>query len=360
MGVTIQFESHRVELAFVREMEHDPEVLEYYDQPPSFPLDYKSAKGRHLRVVHTPDFFVLRAASAGWEECKTEEELHRLSGSSPNRYCWDQGSWHCSPGERYARQFGFCYRLRSSAEINWVMQRNLQFLEDYVGTASPRPSQRTKERALTLVSAKPGIALSELLHGAEEGMSRDDINALIAARELYVNLRNAPLAEPTEVRVFANREGAEAWGRVLPNVQPNHDNGCRRLVVGAGHTITWDGRMWRVLNLGDKTMSLLGEDEALTELPVAIFEQLNKGDISEARLQNRASNAGRRSLRWRQRRRGISVSPTGASTPYSTTFVVNRRPTGKSPRGRCVLGCHATERRRLVSEAAIWTFATES
>jgi len=28
MGVTIQFESHRVELAFVREMEHDPDVLE--------------------------------------------------------------------------------------------------------------------------------------------------------------------------------------------------------------------------------------------------------------------------------------------------------------------------------------------
>jgi hypothetical protein len=31
MGVTIQFESHRVELAFVREMEHDPDVLEYYN-----------------------------------------------------------------------------------------------------------------------------------------------------------------------------------------------------------------------------------------------------------------------------------------------------------------------------------------
>jgi putative transposase len=31
MGVTIQFESHRVELAFVYEMEHSPDVLEYYD-----------------------------------------------------------------------------------------------------------------------------------------------------------------------------------------------------------------------------------------------------------------------------------------------------------------------------------------
>ena len=40
MGLAIQFESHRVELAFVYEMEHDSNVLEYYDQPPAIPLEY--------------------------------------------------------------------------------------------------------------------------------------------------------------------------------------------------------------------------------------------------------------------------------------------------------------------------------
>lgn len=40
MGVTIQFESHRVELAFIYKMEHDPEVLEYYDQALSIRLAY--------------------------------------------------------------------------------------------------------------------------------------------------------------------------------------------------------------------------------------------------------------------------------------------------------------------------------
>ena len=34
MGVSIQFESHRVELAAIYEMEHDPLTLEFYDQPP--------------------------------------------------------------------------------------------------------------------------------------------------------------------------------------------------------------------------------------------------------------------------------------------------------------------------------------
>ena len=48
MGVTIQFESHRVELAAVYEMEHDPDVLEYYDQPPPFRLDYEAKGGQRL------------------------------------------------------------------------------------------------------------------------------------------------------------------------------------------------------------------------------------------------------------------------------------------------------------------------
>ena len=86
MGVTIQFESHRVELAGIYEMEHDPEVLEFYDQPIQIKLDYEGTGGKHLGVLHTPDFFVIRTTGAGWEEWKTEEELLHLAERSPNRY----------------------------------------------------------------------------------------------------------------------------------------------------------------------------------------------------------------------------------------------------------------------------------
>src|SRR3989441_12653555 len=68
MGVSIQFESHRVELAGIYEMEHDPEVLEYYDQPSTIKLDYESAVGKRMGVLHIPDFFVIRKKEAGWEE----------------------------------------------------------------------------------------------------------------------------------------------------------------------------------------------------------------------------------------------------------------------------------------------------
>ena len=60
MGRTIQFESHRNELAAIYELEHDPTALEYYDQPTSIKLEYEAKNGRRIAVFHTPDYFVLR------------------------------------------------------------------------------------------------------------------------------------------------------------------------------------------------------------------------------------------------------------------------------------------------------------
>ncbi len=125
MGRTIQAESHRNELAGVREKEHDKNTLEFYDQPPPIKIEYHAKSGRKVGVLYTPDYFVIRRGSegwsVGWEEWKMEEELMRLSEESPNRYVrGDDGRWRCPPGERYAEQFGFFFHIRSSAEINWV------------------------------------------------------------------------------------------------------------------------------------------------------------------------------------------------------------------------------------------------
>ena len=48
-----------------------------------------------------------------------------------------------------------------------------------------------------------------------------------------------------------------------------------------GSQITWDGRLWNVVNLGETSVSLLSEHQKLTELPVAAFEAL----IRENRMQ---------------------------------------------------------------------------
>src|SRR5260370_42636623 len=119
MGVTIQFESHRNELPAIFELEHDKKVIEYYDQPSPITIEYEEMNKRRIRVLHTPDFFVIREMSAGWEECKTEEDLLSLSERNPNGYGKDGvGVWRCPPVQAYAAHLGLYYGLRPSPDTH--------------------------------------------------------------------------------------------------------------------------------------------------------------------------------------------------------------------------------------------------
>lgn len=220
MGVTIQFESHRVELPFVYEFEHDINVLEYYDQPPSIPLSYQAPNGRNLSVFHTPDYFVIRQDSAGWEECKTAEDLEKLASKNSNRYCQDgRGKWCCPPGEVYASNAGLSYRVRSSAEINWVLQRNLQFLDDYLRFDRVIVSGFATDAIKAVVETEPGILLHDLA-GRVDVAKLDDIYLLIASGQIYVDLGVTALAEPERLRLFRDAETAGAYHHAF--AEPEH------------------------------------------------------------------------------------------------------------------------------------------
>lgn len=130
MGHTIQSESRTVERPAIMIMElREDDVLEFWDQPPSFVLNYRGVNGRNLGHVYTADFFVIRKNSAGWEELKKQGDLVKLEAKNPEKYCMGtDGKWHCPPAERYAQQFGLYHRVRSDAEISWTLIRNLDLL----------------------------------------------------------------------------------------------------------------------------------------------------------------------------------------------------------------------------------------
>src|SRR5437899_182103 len=179
MAVTIQAESHRVELAGLYEYEHDQRTLEFYDQPPPIKLVYQARNGRQVGVSHTPDYFVLRTDEVGWEEWKTEAGLERLAETMPHRYVRNaDGRWRCPPGEHFAEAFGLFYRLRSDAEIDWVLQRNLRFLADYLAVEPPPVSEHATGEILALVRDEPGLRLDEVV-GQLRQASTDDVYTLI-------------------------------------------------------------------------------------------------------------------------------------------------------------------------------------
>lgn len=86
-----------------------------------------------------------------------------------------------------------------------VVQRNLEFLDDYL--RSPRPLRPEAETAalVSLVRHSPGITLRELLH---QSATADLIYSLIADSTIYVDLRREVLSEPDRVHVFPFEEAA--------------------------------------------------------------------------------------------------------------------------------------------------------
>ena len=275
MGRTIQFGSQAVALAAVYEMEHNPETLEYWDQPPPIRLRYADSEGRPRGLIYTPDFFVIESETAGWLECKSDAMLAKLSLQMPNRYVHSgTDQWRCVPGEEYANRFGLFYRVISDREINWVFQRNLRFLEDYFNDGSLNNDSPAFPRATAVVAASPGITLAALLSDSE--IRPGDVYKMIASEALHVDLHATLLTQPENVRVFTNSEEANAYTNAGLLRGPTDRQAQSTVVVASGTTILWDARPWVILNAGEKTVTLVNEQKKIAELPNDQFESLIK------------------------------------------------------------------------------------
>ncbi len=280
MQRTIQFESHRNELAAVIEMEHDSDVIEYWDQPPSIKLNYLSRSGKKLAVLHTPDFFVIRKKSAEWIECKLEEELLKFEKNQSTRYLRDEhGLWRCPPGERYADSYGLKYRVKSSADIDWTFQRNVLFLEDYLRSEGLEVSIELAAYTRSLVAAQPGLSLTALLDYAKQyALPVDSIYTLIVTGQLYVDLSACSLSQPEKVRVYMDQSAARSYGSLLTSSTPAQ---LSKIQIEVGDHVSWDSKVWIVINCGERQVWLQDEAGAVIALEEEVIYQLIAQSIIE-------------------------------------------------------------------------------
>ena len=265
MGMSIQFESDRVEFWAIYTMERDDDVLEYYDQSSRIPLSYRAKSGRRTTQWHTPDFFILRNASAGWEEWKPAQSLDALAVSQPARYQHaETGQWHCPPGEMYAEQLGLTYRLRSSTEFHPLEIQNLKFLQDFWAHEVP-PNVEQEALVLAHLRAHPGIALSELL-ATYPGLAVDVVWTLLGTRRAFTDLSATLLMRHEYVTLYAE---ASQVSRV-PHRESAH------LSAPLPDTpLAWDGRLWRIEGWGE-VVQLRPEVGEIFAIPRTEFEYLKQ------------------------------------------------------------------------------------
>lgn len=276
MDVTIQFESHKNELPYIRILDEDDDVIEFYDQPNQLKLTYEGTGVKRITAFHTPDFFVIRRHSAGWEENKTEKALIELETHNLNRYCRNEtGGWHSLAGENYVTQLGFFYyKVISSKDINWIYQRNLEFLEDYFRVDTTDVPVAAQECIVKEVSNEVGISLEYLFKLVSGLASRDDIFMMIAHGQLYVDLYAIPLPEFKYVRVFPNKDMALAYQFVIHEDSLPRTYDAPYVNVRPQEHVLWDRKGWQIVNVGENFISLLSEENELVKLPILGMNRL--------------------------------------------------------------------------------------
>ena len=273
MGVTIQFESHRNELPRIKTYEDDEDVLEFYDQPPTFKLSFRLKNGRPFAVLHVCDYFVIRRTCAGWEECKMSDDLPMLHEKCPERYLQGtDGIWRCPPGEEYAAQFGLYYHVRQSSEIHWIYQRNLNFLGYYLNLDTPIVNELARAHVNAVVASERRIKLSDMIKNRHPA-STDDIYTMLATEELYVDLYSAPIAEPESVYIFTDKTVADA---LVVNeehyINPLHEPCIVSMQMGT--KINWDGQPFEVINIGETEVWLRSGENSIIHLKQSDIKQL--------------------------------------------------------------------------------------
>lgn len=265
MQCSIQFESEHVEFWAIYTMERDDDVLEFYDQSSRIPLSYRAKSGRKTTQWHTPDFFVLRRQSAGWEEWKPAQSLDQLSDSMPARYQQTgTGQWRCPPGEEYAEPLGLSYRLRSSAEFHPLEIQNLKFLQDFWAHEVP-PHWEQEALALAHIQVHPGIPLTELLD-AYPDLPVDVVWLLLSTRRVFTDLSATLLMRHDRVALYAEESQVEA---------PRSASSLSPPVSPPATPLAWDGRLWMIERLAD-VVQLRPEVGELLTLPRAEFEYLQQ------------------------------------------------------------------------------------
>ncbi|WP_419393427.1 DDE-type integrase/transposase/recombinase [Cytobacillus praedii] len=291
MGVTIQWESGKVEGPAVLMLENDDEVLEYYDQPNKINLSFISNSGKKGGTLYTPDFFVIRKNSAGWEEWKNEKDYISSAKKQKWKYAKNEkGFWSCPPGEEFAKDLGLTFSARIDTEINWNLHRNFTFLDDYLRR---RKSIEVKVECLEeikrVIFQEPGISLKLLIEKSNDYVyNADDIYKSIIKNEIFVDLSVSALAEPETVNVFLHKEHSEMYKNLITcdidMIYPS------QISLEVGSKILWDNHVWKLINIGHNSVSMISEG-LYNELPKELFDSLINqgkiiGELKEQRIDN--------------------------------------------------------------------------
>lgn len=130
MTRTISTESRGPERYLALLLEHDDEVLEYWDQPPPLRLTRTDSNGNRRTFQYTPDFLVLSTSGPRLVEVKPVDKARALTDSRPNEWVQDTATeeFRFLPAEMVCQELGLDFEVFVYSKDMRHRHHNLEIL----------------------------------------------------------------------------------------------------------------------------------------------------------------------------------------------------------------------------------------
>lgn len=216
MRRTVTCESLGIEYIRALQLEFDPNVLWYCEQPTTLDNPWTNSAGRNCRSEpYHPDFLVIARDGVWFEETKSVTDLERKLAKPQKRWTKDaNGTYHYGPGE--SNIYGIPYRVVTDETLTRRAIRNFGFLmAGHTKRHDPTLSDAEKFCCpLALDRIKQAFRLTRCYTiadlGEEAGVELLDIYRAIGQGELFFLIDDELLSEPHRCHVFRNVEHAQA------------------------------------------------------------------------------------------------------------------------------------------------------
>src|SRR5208337_217358 len=120
------------------------------------------------------------------------------------------------------------------------------------------------------------------LLACSKNTAADDIYMMIARDEIFIDLYTFPLGEPAKVHVYPNEDLARIYTRASA-MAPGTVSELKSVRLDIGVQLSWDGKPWTLLNIGDSNAHLKSgspEDTIITIANHRLDEMMRTGEIS--------------------------------------------------------------------------------
>lgn len=279
MALSIQYDSVGVELPVIYRLEFDPNVLEYYDQPPTVLIHYKDAEGKMQGHRIFPDFFAIEEDRAYFIDCKPEDQLLKLTLKHPGRFIYNElGEWRSPAAEAAAAELGFGYKLISSAQLGSTYQSNLELLHEHlrIGLAPVPPKIRKAVDARVRESMAPTTA--SVLKDVPDARIHH-IFDLILDGAVVTDLESEKLSGPNDLRLFPTKRALQVFQKVLATEASTgliHDLNLRLV---EGDTFRFQNQIYTVYDRTQNSLTVGNNDGPVHQWRLADVKTMIVGGL---------------------------------------------------------------------------------